>query len=181
MLSWAVHNGRAAAVKELLSQNAINFDVNDKGEYHMAPLTFAAQEGFTSIVEMLLCHSANPNAQDKRCRTALSYAAQEGHFGVLELLLSHGADPNIIDDEGGTALLWGACRGKEVVVRRLIRVEGIDLNPIDNEGMSPLMWAIERRYGKIAEILANSLPFSKARLVDEVFKWRVLRVKHAGP
>ncbi|KAK3167171.1 hypothetical protein OEA41_010297 [Lepraria neglecta] len=181
MLSWAVHNGRVAAVNELLSQNAINFDVNVKGEYPMAPLTFAAQEGFTSIVEILLRHGANPNAQDSRCRTALSYAAQEGHYDVLEHLLSHSADSNIVDDEGGTALLWGACRGKEAIVRRLIAVEGVDMNPVDYEGMSPLMWAIERRHGKIAEIIANSLPFSKARLVEEVFKWRVLRVKSVGP
>ncbi len=62
MLSWAVHNGRVAAVKELLSQDAINFDVNANGEYPMAPLTFAAKEGFTSIVEILLCRGANPNA-----------------------------------------------------------------------------------------------------------------------
>lgn len=181
MLSWAVQNGRVAAVKELLSQDAINFDVNARGEYRMAPLIFAAQEGFTSIVEMLLRHGANPNIQDKRYRTALSHAAQEGHCDVLELLLSHGADPNVIDDECSTALIWGACRGKEDIVRRLLAVEGIDKNPVDNEGMSPLTWAIERRYRKIAEMLADSLPFSKARLVEEVLRWRVLRVKTAGP
>jgi len=96
---------------------------------------------------------------------------------VLEHLLSHSANPNIIDDEGGTALLWGACRGKEAIIRRLIAVEGIDLNPVNHEGMSPLTWAIERRYGKIVEILADSLLFSKARLVEEAFRRRVLRVK----
>jgi len=105
MLFWAVHNGRVVAVKEILSQNAISFDVKTKGEYPTAPLTFAAQEGSTSTVEILPRRGANPNAQDNRCRTALSYAAQEGHYVVLEHLLSHSADPNIIDDEGGTALL----------------------------------------------------------------------------
>lgn len=164
MLFWTVHNGRVVAVKELLSQNAISFDVKTKGEYPMAPLIFDAQEGFTSIVEILLRRGANPNAQNNRCRTALSYAAQEGHYVVLEHLLSHSADPNIIDDEGGTVLPWGARCGKEAIVRRLIAVEGIDLNPVDYEGMSPLTWAIERRYGKITEILAGSLPFSKVRL-----------------
>lgn len=181
MLSWAVQNGRVAAVKELLSQDGIKFDVNAKGEYRMAPLIFAAQEGFKSIVEILLRHGANPNTQDKRCRTALSYAAQEGHRDVLELLLSHGADPNIIDNDCSTTPTWGACRGKEAIVRHLLAVEGIDKNPVDNEGMSPLTWAIERRYGKIAEMLADNLPFSKARLVEEVLKWRALRVKIAGP
>ena len=104
MLSWAVQNGRVAAVKEFLSQDAIKFDVNAKCEYRMAPLIFAAQEGFTGTAEILLRHGANPNSQDKRCRTALSYTAQEGHRDVLELLLSHGADLNIIDDECSTAL-----------------------------------------------------------------------------
>ncbi|KAA6409974.1 MAG: hypothetical protein FRX48_06588 [Lasallia pustulata] len=79
MLCWAVHNGRVVAVKEILSQDANKSDVNAKGEYPMAPLTYAAKEGFTSIVEILLNHGANPNAKDNRCRTALSYAAQEGH------------------------------------------------------------------------------------------------------
>ena len=181
MLCWAVHNGRVAAVKELLSQDANKSDVNAKGEYPMAPLTYAAKEGFTSIVEILLNNGANPNAKDNRCRTALSYAAQEGHSDVLEHLLSHNADPNILDNQGSTALLWGACRGKEAIVRRLIAVEGIDLNTVDEEGMSPLLWAIERRYGKIAEVLADSLPFSNAKLVEEGFRWRVLRVKSAGP
>ena len=172
MFSWAVHNGRVTGIKEL-SQNTINFDVNAKSEYPMAPLTVAAQEGFTSIVKILLCRGVNPNAQDNRCGTALLYAAQEN--------LSHSADPNVIDDEGGTALLWGACRGKEAIIRCLIAVEGIDLIPVDYEGRSPLMWEIERRYGKIVEILADSLPFSKARLVEEVFRWRVLSVKSVRP
>lgn len=176
MLSWAVYNGRAVAVKELLSQDAIRFDVNDKGEYPMPPLTFAAKEGFTSIVEILLRHGANPNAQDKGCRTAISYAAKGGYLDVLDTLLSHSADPNIIDDTGATALLWGACRGKEAIVRRLVAVEGVNLNPVDNEGMSPLAWAFERQFVKIAEILADSLPFSKAELVDEMLRWRALRV-----
>lgn len=103
--------------------------------------------------------------------------AQEGHYVVLEHLLSYSADANIIDNEGGTALLWGASRRKEAIIGRLIAVKSIDLNPVDYEGMSPLTWAIERRYGKIAEILADSLPFSKARLVEEVFRRRVLRVE----
>jgi len=181
MLSWAVQNGRVAAVKELLSQDAINFDVNGKGDYLTTSLTFAATEGSTSIVELLLRHGANANAQDNRCRTALSHAAREGHYDVVEHLLSYDADPNIIDDQGSTALLWAACRGKEAIVRRLIKVDGIDLNVVDEEDMTPLTWAIERRYRKIAEILAESLPFSNAKLVEEVLRWRVLRVKHAGP
>lgn len=181
MLSWAVQNRRFAAVKELFSQEAISFDVDAKGEYHMTPLTFAAQHGLTSIVEILLRHDANPNTQDQRCRTALSYAAQEGHSDVLAHLLLYSADPNVIDDEGSTALSWGACRGKEAIVRRLIAVDGIDPNPVDYEGMTPLTWAIERRHGKIAEIIVESLPFSKARLVEEVLRWRVLRVKSVGP
>ena len=100
---------------------------------------------------------------------------------MLAHLLYYGADPNIIDEWGATTLLWGACRGRETIVRRLLAVKGIDLNPVDHKGISPLTWAIKRRYRKIAEILINSLPFSKTRLVEEVLRWRVLRVKSAGP
>ena len=140
----------------------------------------AAHEGLTTIVELLLRHGANPNRYDRGSRTALSYAAQEGHDEVVAHLLSYGADPNIRDKQKATALLWGACRGNENIVRRLIAIDGINLNPVDEEGMTALTWAIERRYGEIAEIIAEALPLSKSELVNEVLKWRVLLVKSAG-
>jgi ankyrin repeat protein len=62
MLFWAVYNSHIAIVKELFLQDAINFDINDNSKYPIALLTFAAKEGFISIVKILLCHSANPNA-----------------------------------------------------------------------------------------------------------------------
>jgi ankyrin repeat protein len=56
------------------------------------------------LIEALLNHGADINAQDENGGTALIYAAEFGHVKAVRLLLDHHADVNIKDYDADTAL-----------------------------------------------------------------------------
>lgn len=60
--------------------------------------------GSIKIVELLLTHKANVNAQDDSGLTALMRAAGNEYLYIVELLLKHEADITIKDNSGETVL-----------------------------------------------------------------------------
>ena len=83
-LFQALETGDTAQIRASID---IGADVNavDGGE-HWSPLMFAAAEGHTDVVRLLLEHKANPALKDTDGDTARSFAAQRGHRAVLDLL-----------------------------------------------------------------------------------------------
>lgn len=63
------------------------------------PLQAAAAEGFGEIVEELLTHNVNIEAEDDRKRRALHYAAENGHSTIVSLLLDWSCKPDAKDSE----------------------------------------------------------------------------------
>jgi ankyrin repeat protein len=70
-----------------------------KGKVHVgSPLAWAAKEGHTEIVQLLLSNGADPHGKcNPGCGEWVLYplrvATERGHLETVEILLDHGADP----------------------------------------------------------------------------------------
>ena len=84
----AAKAGDLEKVRTLLRANPdLVFSKDDDGE---TPLTLAAYEGHKDMVEFLLVHKAEVNAEDIKGQTPLHQAAKYGHKDVVKLLRQHG-------------------------------------------------------------------------------------------
>ena len=85
--AWYGNTGR---VNELIGEGA---DVNFNLTAHPSciPLTCAASEGHTGIVQILLDNHADINATDDSHMTALQHATERGHADIVRLLKQAGA------------------------------------------------------------------------------------------
>src|SRR4051794_1236106 len=79
----------------------------------VSPLFWAAQEGYTDIVDLLLDASANVNFADLGGFTPLKQAVGESHLDTVEHLLLRGADidHHCATDGGCTVLHTAAAYG----------------------------------------------------------------------
>ncbi|XP_071763706.2 uncharacterized protein ankrd50l [Centroberyx gerrardi] len=62
-------------------------------QHRATALSIAAQEGYISIVAILLERGANPDHMDKYGRSPVKVAGKRGHFTIVRLLESYGAKP----------------------------------------------------------------------------------------
>jgi ankyrin repeat protein len=100
----------------------------------------AAEKGDKVGVESLLAQGADPNAKDKKGKSALQLAARGGYADVVDVLLGAKADINLRANDGGTALTAAAGEGHPGVVERLLKA-GADPNASDETGFTALMAA----------------------------------------
>ena len=66
-------------------------------------LTKRSNRGNAEIVQVLLEHGAEINAQDPEGQTALHYACSVGHQEVIKVLLKFHPDLQVKDNDGCTA------------------------------------------------------------------------------
>ena len=100
ILFLAAQAGDFTKVAELIGHE---IDVNFIHALGATALYIASQNGYASIVELLLQNNANP----KICWNGLSplfMAVQNKHINIVELLLKYGADPEAGKSSGATAL-----------------------------------------------------------------------------
>lgn len=129
-------NNKLEYVRMLLNnklQYKQQLDINLLDERDYSALMQAAEEGHTSIVQLLLEYHADMNQQEKkRCYTALMWAVVEGHPSVVQLLVNAGADLNIQDKYGFTALMQAA-RTRFLAAVLLLVGNGADLDVKDKK------------------------------------------------
>jgi ankyrin repeat protein len=90
--------------------------------YHTnTALTYAARDGFTDIVHLLIDHGADVNWVDGEGVTPLILAAFKGHTELAELLLNHGADTTVIDQWNRTALDYALRRGEADEIAQMLQ------------------------------------------------------------
>jgi ankyrin repeat protein len=81
-------------------------NINVKNVHGQTALDWAANfaqndmENAIRIIDLLLNHRADINAQDNQGITALMHAASRGNLVLLRHLLQRGADPNLRRDDG---------------------------------------------------------------------------------
>lgn len=94
--------GSANIVEYLLSKDA---EVNQPG---WTALLYAATNGRTDIVKMLLEASAYIDCTSPNGTTPLMMATRGGYIDTVRLLLEEGADPTVKNENGETAGAWAA-------------------------------------------------------------------------
>lgn len=115
-------------------------DIDRSFHVGSTPLHRAAYYGYKDVVESLLAHGADVNAENNRGHTPLHEAADKDHKDVAESLLAHRADVNAKDHDGFTPLHEGACMGGKGLVELLL-ANGADINA---KSTIPLEWRGDR-------------------------------------
>ncbi|XP_014467333.1 PREDICTED: protein TANC1 isoform X3 [Dinoponera quadriceps] len=104
-------------------------------------LIFAASEGHTSLIELLLDKGSILETKDKDGLTALCWACVRGRVAAVQFLLDRGADVNTNDNTGRTPLDLAAFQGNPKLVQLLLE-KGAAVEHVDLHGMRPLDRAI---------------------------------------
>lgn len=143
-LVWASLFGHLKAVKLLLDKGA---EVNLQGGLHDTALRAACSEGHEDIVELLLKHKADVNAQHA---SVLQSACSGGHESIVNMLLDHGADVNA---HNGSALQSACYAGHGSIVQMLLNY-GADINAQGELPLGdPLIAACSEGHADVVEIL----------------------------
>jgi ankyrin repeat protein len=140
-------------------------------------LHWAANDGQTEVVALLIEAGASLGATERTGMTALTLAAKEGRTGAVAALLAAGADVNVRDQIGGSPLLWAAGLGNSATVAALLEA-GAEVNVADVNGLTPLLWStsIGRDPESVALLLAAGAdPEQGERIVGDTPAIRAAR------
>ena len=135
---------------------------NIRGYEDASPLHSAAYYGDLQMVQVLLEHKADVNAQKDTGETPLHYLSNDLGGGrqipqlhkVSRLLLEHGADVNARSHNFSTPLHIAARNGKVEVVRVLLE-HGASVGAEDSEGKSPSHLASSKGHFNIMKLLSE--------------------------
>ncbi len=112
------------------------------------PIHYAAEQGNTGIIEILLQAGACVNAESPGDGdTPLILASTGGHTHTVQFLLSQGADVEMEDMSGNRALHWAAGEGHIDTVAALIEVD-TNIDSMNNNMLTPLIFSC-RNMGNI--------------------------------
>ncbi|KAI5245633.1 hypothetical protein E4T42_06686 [Aureobasidium subglaciale] len=150
-LNQAAADGDEEEVRRLLEQGASVEGILDDRQ---TPLQFAAQEGHTRIVQLLIEYGADINALGYN-GSALGLAAEKGNEEVVNLLLSRRA---LVDGNEGPSWstpLQAACGKGHFGIAKALLDAGADVNALDEPRLSPspLRYACQIERDDIAHLL----------------------------
>ena len=104
----------------------------------IAPLHFAAGEGYSGMAQYLLDKNVDINVKNASGTTPLHEAARSGNILIMELLLQRGADVRAQDAKGNTPLHIGVPAASHQAALALLLRHRADPNTRDEHGESPL-------------------------------------------
>lgn len=135
----AVYEDREGDVAEILENGAVH-DV-DVTLGRSTALFFAAKNGNSKIVHMLLAAGANPNSVNEDGFTALSIAALYGRSAAVKELIKGGANVDFQHPEFGFTPVIRALRKNNVNMAKELIEAGADACIKNNNGHNALMAA----------------------------------------
>ena len=136
-LMAAVRANNLNKVEAILKGEKVNLQETD--EQGFAPLAWAAREGYTPLVKVLLEKGANPNQLDEWMgATAGHKAAFWGRPEAMKLLISHGLDLNARGAYNGYTALMDAVTRNHVALAKLLVEAGANLDIRGHDDLSAL-------------------------------------------
>lgn len=97
-------------------------DINTKDDEKASPITYASEQGYYEIVEMLLAKGASVFDRADMQRQPLHKACSGGHLEIVKLLIKHGADIFEKDCIDFDALVTAVHHGHLDVVNYLLSI-----------------------------------------------------------
>jgi ankyrin repeat protein len=130
-----------AAIETYLLSSIGRFSINNLDDQNKSPLYYAAENGHSDVVRLLLAHG-------KLCRkgetvSALAAAIRKGHLEIAQQLLKAGArvvGRDEKDELGRTPMHWVAKTGNRDMALTLYE-RGLDVNAQDCDLRTPLHYA----------------------------------------
>ena len=116
----AATQGDIDTLRALLDAECDTSHINEPDWAGRAPLMYAAQEGHTDCVQLLLQRGADVNKRSGCRSSSAHYAAGRGHRGSLLALLDGGCDVDARDNWNMTPLMWAAQEGHAECVQLLL-------------------------------------------------------------
>jgi len=170
-LTNAASIGQKNTVKRLIWAGAPLFSMRNHS------LLFAAENGHTDIVALLLEAYANANLPintvDQWGSTALHYAAKNGHTETVDLLLEAYANANLpintVDQWGSTALHYAAKNGLTETVDLLVKEylkANLSIHSKDTHQRTSLYWATDEGQKNTVALLAKAYQDNEVTLDD---------------
>jgi uncharacterized protein len=162
----------------------------------MTALHYAAREGHTDIVELLLSHGARIEEPEANGVRPLLLAILNDHAQTARYLIEHGADVNA-DDWYGRTPLWAAVdarnieldgelntqiadREGELGIIQLLLARGAKPNARTRESPPPRIWLMQA--GSLSWVdFTGQTPFLRAALAGDVTTMRLLLEYKADP
>ncbi|KAL3864058.1 hypothetical protein ACJMK2_005767 [Sinanodonta woodiana] len=170
----AAKSGNLEDVKRLL-EAGVSPDASEynrslfyKSQNYMTPLQYAAVNGYTDLVRLLLQYKADVDAKDRFDVTALHMAAEKGHTDCVKLLLDGCADCNIstkyskhgsytaVPHPGGTTPLHLAAISDHVACVTHLIWNGADYNAVDEKGRTSLYIAAQKGFERCIHAHLNN-------------------------
>uniref|UniRef100_A0A672GUK0 Uncharacterized protein n=1 Tax=Salarias fasciatus TaxID=181472 RepID=A0A672GUK0_SALFA len=128
----------------------------------MRPLHYAAWQGKTEPMKMLLKAGSSVNGQSDEGQIPLHLSAQHGHYDGSEMLLQHQSNPCISDTAGKTPLDLACEFGRVGVVQLLLSsnmcAAMLEPKPSDPNGVSPLHLAAKNGHIEVIRCGQELLP-----------------------
>jgi len=163
--------------------NIQNVSINMTNIHGNTALTWACREGYTSIVQLLLAHGADPTIKNNMNFKALVYACKNGHTDVVKILLDSKVENKEelgINLKSGTyhytSLIYACKNGDEEMALALLE-NGADVNVQTIDGDTALIWACKNQHQNIVELLLryNALTYLKNNRGFTAFSWALYK------
>jgi ankyrin repeat protein len=150
-LHLAAYFGATNIARQLLTKENLNCaDGKDR-----SPLSYAAEEGHTDMVKMLLGQeSIDVNMTGEDGKAAISWAATNGHEDIVRLLLAADNIDKVPRDKRGRRPIFEAVEGGYMsIVHLLLDAGPVDIWETDSLGCSALNLAEEVRDQTMMRVL----------------------------
>jgi len=158
-LHHAASNDRPKMCEFLISKGC---EVNQRDKLGRTPLMDAAEIGSIEVIDVLMTHGADVNAEDREHHTALSYCIDfvskkdPQFFESAKRLVQHGANPNYAGKFAHRTLLHcAAAQGNLELVKQLVEEHKAAVRVHDNEGKTPMIYAHDHKHDDILQYLTE--------------------------